>query len=46
MTCPFEPSEKQAILEAETSTDRGRLITALIQMAAAAVGDDEERKLQ
>lgn len=46
MTCPFEPSEKQAILEAETSADRGRLITALIQMAAADVGDDEERKLQ
>ena len=46
MTCPFEPSEKQAILEAETSADRGRLITALIQMAVADVGDDEERKLQ
>jgi Lon protease-like protein len=46
MTCPFEPSEKQAILEAKTSTDRGRLITALIQMAAADVGDDEDRKLQ
>jgi len=46
MTCPFEPSEKQAILEAETPADRGRLITALIQMAAADAGDDEDRKLQ
>jgi len=46
MTCPFEPSEKQAILEAETPADRGRLIAALIQMAAADVGDDEDRKLQ
>jgi len=46
MTCPFEPSEKQAILEAETPADRGRLIAALIQMAAADVGHDEDRKLQ
>jgi hypothetical protein len=46
MTCPFEPSEKQAILEAETPADHGRLITALVQMAVADVGDGEERKLQ
>ncbi len=46
MTCPFEPSEKQAILEAETPADRGRLIAALIQMAAVDPGDDEDRKLQ
>ena len=46
MTCPFEPSEKQAILEAESPADRARLIAALIQMAVADGGGDEDRKLQ
>lgn len=30
MTCPFEPSEKQAILEASTPADRAKLVNALI----------------
>lgn len=47
MTCPFEPSEKQAILEAATPAERARLVAALIQMAVASnTGDDEDRKLQ
>ncbi len=46
MTCPFEPSEKQALLEAQTPAERARLISALIQMAVADTGDDEDRKLQ
>ncbi|MDA0368818.1 MAG: LON peptidase substrate-binding domain-containing protein [Proteobacteria bacterium] len=46
MTCPFEPSEKQAILEAQTPADRARLISALVQMSVADTGDDEDRKLQ
>jgi Lon protease-like protein len=34
MICPFEPSEKQALLEAPTLCERGRLLVALIEMAA------------
>ena len=33
MVCPFEPQEKQALLEAGTATERGRVLTALIEMA-------------
>jgi len=33
MACPFAPSEKQALLEAPSLTERGRLITALMEMA-------------
>lgn len=33
MICPFEPSEKQALLEAHDLTERGRVMTALIEMA-------------
>jgi len=34
MACPFAPSEKQALLEAENSADRARLLATLIEMAA------------
>ena len=34
MMCPFAPSEKQALLEAPSITERGRLVTALMEMAA------------
>lgn len=33
MVCPFEPSEKQALLEAMTVTDRLDVLTSLVEMA-------------
>lgn len=33
MICPFEPREKQALLEAPDLAERGRVMTALIEMA-------------
>ena len=39
MLCPFAPREKQALLEAETPTERGRMLIALIEMSAIA-GDE------
>ena len=43
MSCPFEPDEKQAILEARTLYDRGETLIALMQMAIAAqAGDPDE----
>ena len=33
MICPFEPQEKQALLESLTLTDRCRMMTALMEMA-------------
>lgn len=36
MICPFEPSEKQALLEARTLADRARVMTALVDLAVAA----------
>jgi Lon protease-like protein len=38
MACPFEPSEKQALLEAVGLDERARALTALIEMAALALG--------
>jgi Lon protease-like protein len=34
MICPFEPSEKQALLEAPNLDERARLLTAMVEMAA------------
>ena len=34
MICPFAPSEKQALLEADDLDERARLLTALIEMSA------------
>ncbi len=34
MACPFEPSEKQALLEAMTLPERARTMTAILRMAA------------
>ena len=34
MVCPFEPNEKQALLEAPDLDERARLLTAIIEMAA------------
>jgi uncharacterized protein len=33
MMCPFEPSEKQALLEAPDLGERARLLTAMVEMA-------------
>jgi uncharacterized protein len=33
MVCPFEPSEKQALLEAPDFGARARLLTAIVEMA-------------
>ena len=32
MNCPFEPSEKQALLEASGFSERARLLTAIVEM--------------
>jgi Lon protease-like protein len=40
MLCPFEPSEKQALLEASDLDDRARLLTAIVEMAAVNVPSD------
>ncbi len=33
MSCPFEPSEKQALLEASDLGERARMLTAIVEMA-------------
>jgi Lon protease-like protein len=33
MICPFEPSEKQALLEASDIDERARMLTAIVEMA-------------
>lgn len=33
MVCPFEPSEKQALLEASDLSERARLLTAIVEMS-------------
>ena len=33
MVCPFEPSEKQALLEARDIDERAKLLTAIVEMA-------------
>ncbi len=45
MICPFEPGEKQALLECPTLAERGDMLMALIDMAAAGreTGDDHVR---
>ena len=39
MVCPFEPAEKQALLEAATDEERGRALLALLQMGSAGAKD-------
>ena len=39
MVCPFEPAEKQALLEARTEADRGRALLALLQMGGLGAND-------
>ncbi|MGH6970529.1 MAG: LON peptidase substrate-binding domain-containing protein, partial [Caulobacteraceae bacterium] len=45
MGLPLDPAEKQALLEAPTLSERGRVLAALLQIDAAA-GDDEPPALQ
>jgi Lon protease-like protein len=35
MTCPFDPDEKQALLEAQTLAERARALIALMEIAVA-----------
>ena len=39
MMCPFQASEKQALLEAPDLTERARVVMALLEMALVAPGD-------
>jgi uncharacterized protein len=39
MVCPFHPEEKQALLEAPSATERGRILTALLEMSVLATTD-------
>jgi Lon protease-like protein len=43
MICPFEPAEKQALLEAATDADRAAILLALLQMGAADTGQPSGR---
>ncbi len=43
MNCPFEPSEKQALLEAADASARSRLVTSLIEMAVLHRPDGQGR---
>ncbi|HJS32389.1 MAG TPA: LON peptidase substrate-binding domain-containing protein [Alphaproteobacteria bacterium] len=43
MICPFEPREKQALLETPEAAERARLLIALLEMAAAGGGPENAR---
>ncbi len=43
MVCPFQPEEKQALLEAADETERARILTALLEMGLLASGADSAR---
>ena len=43
MVCPFEPAEKQALLEAPTDAERDRTLLALLHMAAMDTDDGSGR---
>lgn len=46
MALPFDPLEKQALLEAETIFERKATLTALLEIDAAASDDDEPHSIQ
>ena len=46
MALPFEPPEKQALLEAASLTDRSAVLTALMTIDAAGDGDGETGAMQ
>lgn len=45
MTCPFEPAEKQALLEAPTIAERAATLLALLQMGAATPDDTASHRV-
>lgn len=45
MGLPFEPSEKQALLEAVTHADRAEVLTTLLRIGSV-IGDDDEPSMQ
>ncbi|MEM1104719.1 MAG: LON peptidase substrate-binding domain-containing protein [Pseudomonadota bacterium] len=46
MICPFDPKEKQALLEAPALADRAQTLLALMEFALASSGGDAEPSLQ
>ncbi|MNN87951.1 hypothetical protein D3C81_2055740 [compost metagenome] len=46
MALPFEPPEKQALLEAMTLEDRAQALTALLRIDAASDSDDDNPAMQ
>jgi Lon protease-like protein len=44
MICPFEPQEKQALLEAPTLSERAQIMLTLLEMAVAQAADPEQVK--
>jgi Lon protease-like protein len=42
MALPFEPAEKQALLEAATSSERREALVALLEIDAASITDDDD----
>lgn len=46
LSCPFEISEKQALLEAPTLTDRAGILLTLIQMASSGSSDPNDTSVQ
>ncbi len=46
MALPFDPLEKQALLEAETIFERKATLTALLEIDAAGTDDDEPTSIQ
>lgn len=46
MALPFDPMEKQALLEAETIFERKATLTALLEIDAASGDDDEPHSIQ
>lgn len=45
MVCPFEPVEKQALLETQTTTERAQTLLALLEMGAAGTGPEREGRV-
>ncbi len=46
MICPFDPPEKQALLEAETLRDRSQALAALMRMSALSGTDGSSSSMQ
>ncbi|MGH6959770.1 MAG: LON peptidase substrate-binding domain-containing protein [Dongiaceae bacterium] len=44
MVCPFEPNEKQALLEAATLADRGNVMIALLELAVLVRNGEESAR--